>query len=323
MKLVVALLAAATAGGIALLVAWAFAKHQARIERRLAGYEPITAARAPMKAGEIDLSADSKVGSQAIELTRELATRAGILAKVELMLEQANVPIRPAEFLFYVPVVALAFGGLVAVGIGWLSGLVVGALFFALPVGYVKFRQTQRLKAFDEQLPDALHLLASSMRAGFSFMQGVEAVASEAREPMKRELHRVFTEARLGRAVDVALEDCATRMASKDLEWVVMALRIQREVGGNLAELLVTVADTMTQRERLRREVRALTAEGRFSAYILSAMPFFFLLVFQILSPDYVPHLFHKTLGIIAVVGAGLGNVVGWFWLQKIVKIEV
>ncbi len=323
MKLLVALLAAAAAGGIALCVAWAFAKRQAALERRLAGYEPITAAATPMKSSDIDLAPESRVATQALELTRDLATRAGILAKVEVMLEQANVPIRPAEFLFYVPLVALAFGGLVAVGISPLSGVVVAALCIGGPIGWVKYRQISRLKAFDAQLPDALQLLASSMRAGFSFMQGVEAVASEAREPMKRELHRVFTEARLGRSVDVALEDCATRMDNQDLQWVVMALRIQREVGGNLAELLVTVAETMTQRERLRREVRALTAEGRFSAYILSIMPFFFLLLFQILRPDYVPHLFHKTLGIIALIGAAVGNVVGWFWLKKIVNIEV
>jgi tight adherence protein B len=140
---------------------------------------------------------------------------------------------------------------------------------------------------------------------------------------MARELQRAFGEARLGRDIDVALEEVADRMSSKDLEWVVMALRIQREVGGNLAELLDTVAGTMTERERLRREVQSLTAEGRFSAIVLSVMPFFFLAAFQALQPNYVPTLFKDTLGIIALVGAGIGVVVGWFWLRKIVNIEV
>ena len=168
-----------------------------------------------------------------------------------------------------------------------------------------------------------MNLLAGSIRAGFSFMQGLEAVANEAPDPMGRELQRAFSEARLGRDIDFALEECAERMENKDLHWVVLALRIQREVGGNLAELLDTVASTMTQRERLRREVQSLTAEGRFSAIVLSIMPFFFLAAFQVLQPNYVPELFKEAIGIFALIGSGVGVVVGWFWLQKIVNIEV
>ena len=135
---------------------------------------------------------------------------------------------------------------------------------------YLNYRKRQRLLRFERQLPDTLTLLASSLRAGFSLMQGLEAVASEIADPMRRELQRVFTEVRLGRSVEDALGDAAARMESRDLEWAVMAIRIQREVGGNLAELLDTVADTMVKRERVRRELRALTAEGRMSAIVLS-----------------------------------------------------
>ena len=321
--LLLALIGAAAAAGAGLCVVWALAKRQASLERRLAGYEPIGMSTTPMKASDLDLAPETRLVSSAMDFTKDLAKRTGILARVELMLETADVPVRPAEFVFYVPVVAITLGILVGVAFNWLTGIVFAAIVGAAPVAWVHIKRDRRIKQFDAQLPDGLNLLASSMRAGFSFMQGLEAVASEARDPLKRELHRAFTEARLGRPVDVALEDCAIRMKSGDLQWVVLALRIQREVGGNLAELLVTVADTMTQRERLRREIGALTAEGRFSAIILSIMPFFFLLLFQVLQPDYVPKLFHKPLGVIALIGAVIGNIVGWFWLRRIVDIEV
>ena len=122
-------------------------------------------------------------------------------------------------------------------------------------------------------LPDTLQLLSGTLRAGYSMMQGVEAVSQEVSEPMGRELRRVVTEARLGRPLEESLDAVAERMDSPDFGWAVMAIRIQREVGGNLSELLMTVADTMTQRERLKRDVKSLTAEGRISAYVLAALP--------------------------------------------------
>ena len=127
----------------------------------------------------------------------------------------------------------------------------------------------RRRKQFLAQLPDMLQLLSGTLRAGYSLMQGVEAVSQEVGDPMGQELRRVVTEARLGRPLEEALDGVAERMDSPDFAWAVMAIRIQREVGGNLAELLMTVAETMTQRERLRRDVAALTAEGRISAIVL------------------------------------------------------
>ena len=131
-----------------------------------------------------------------------------------------------------------------------------------------------------------LNLFAGSMRAGFSFAQALEAVAEEAPDPSQRELQRCFTESRLGRPIEDALEDSANRMHSVDLLWAVMAIRIQREVGGNLAELLDTVATTMTERERLKSEIVALTAEGRLSAWILGIFPPLFALVLFAVQPE-------------------------------------
>lgn len=154
-------------------------------------------------------------------------------------------------------------------------------------------------------------------------MQGVEAVSEEAAEPMGKELRRVVTEARLGRPLEESLDGVAERMGSADFGWAVMAIRIQREVGGNLSELLMTVAETMTQRERLRRDVAALTAEGRISAYVLGALPVGLGVFLYLINPDYVGKLFDDSLGQIMLGGSILAMAAGFAWMFKIIKIEI
>jgi hypothetical protein len=156
------------------------------------------------------------------------------------------------------------------------------------------FLARRRRKQFETMLPDTLQLLASTLRAGYSLMQGVEAVSQEVSEPMGRELRRVVTEARLGRPLEESLDAVAERMGSNDFAWAVMAIRIQREVGGNLSELLVTVGDTMTERERLRRDVNALTAEGRVSAIVLGILPIGVGAFIAMGNPGYLDPLFDR-----------------------------
>src|SRR5690606_25055063 len=149
--------------------------------------------------------------------------------------------------------------------------------------------------------------------AGYSLMQGVEAVSREVSEPMGKELRRVVTEARLGRPLEESMEASAERMESDDFAWAVMAVRIQREVGGNLAELLVTVADTMTQRERLRRDVSALTAEGRVSAFVLGLLPVGLGVALYAMNPEYIGVLFEEQVGQMLLIGAVLLAGVGFY----------
>ena len=161
------------------------------------------------------------------------------------------------------------------------------------------------------------------MRAGFSFVQGLEAVAEETIEPSRRELQRVFAESRLGRPIEDALEDSANRMQSTDMLWSVMAIRIQREVGGNLAELLDMVARTMTERERMKREILALTAEGRMSAMILGVFPPGFGVVLYLAQPSYMQALLQSSLGVMALGASGVMAGFGFMWLRRIMAIEV
>jgi tight adherence protein B len=154
-------------------------------------------------------------------------------------------------------------------------------------------------------------------------MQGVEAMAGEVGEPMGHELRRVLAEARLGRSLDDALNDMAVRLKRPDFEWTVMAIGIQREVGGNLAELLDTVAETMIQRERLRREVRSLTAEGRVSAFILGLMPVGLGLMMFAVNRDYISKLFNTGIGQGMLAGSSVLAIFGFIWMKKIVEIEI
>ena len=267
--------------------------------------------------------AETKVMQRVVGLTGRLADRAGLLTRTEDALEQADLPLRPPEalFFYFAGVFVVAVFGVLLLA----PPIALGVLFAAVlvPVVLLHRRRKKRLRDFQMQLPDTLNLLSGSMRAGFSFAQGLETVANEAAEPTRRELQRVFTESRLGRPIEDALEDSANRMASVDLMWAVMAIRIQREVGGNLAELLDTVADTMTQRERIRGEIKALTAEGRFSGWILGIFPMAFAGVLYIVQPDYISVLFDATMGLVALGVSLVMTGIGFIWLRKILAIEV
>jgi tight adherence protein B len=261
---------------------------------------------------------------KAVQLTTSMAERQGILPKLEAALERADLPLRAGEALFFY-VCAVGVLGLLSIVLTksilfGVIGLVLAAL---LPPAVLGFLESKRRKAFMSQLPDMLQLLAGSLRAGYSLMQGVEAVSQEVTDPMGRELRRVVVEARLGRPLEEALEDCADRMKSPDFSWAVMAVRIQREVGGNLSELLLTVADTMVQRERLRRDVAALTAEGKISAIVLGILPVGIGGAMYMINPGYIEVLFQETIGNLMLGGAILLALGGFFWMKKTIEIEV
>jgi len=327
-KIVFALLVAAGVLGLGLAVVLMTGDRRGRIERRLG-----VLLEEPTPEGEEEDDSFVPKGDQALAetallqrmvgITGQLAERAGLLTRTEDALEQADLPLRPPEALF------CYFAGLFVVGLlGLLVLPIPMALGLALLAGVVPVimlhrRRRTRLREFQAQLPGTLNLLSGSMRAGFSFAQGLESVANEATQPTRRELQRVFTESRLGRPIEDALEDSAQRMTSVDLMWAVMAIRIQREVGGNLAELLDTVADTMTQRERLRLEIKALTAEGRFSGWILGIFPVAFAGVLYLIQPDYMGVLFQESIGIMAVIASAVMTFIGFIWLRKILQIEV
>lgn len=261
---------------------------------------------------------------RAVQATGDFAERQGFLTKIEGQLERSDIPLRPAEaiFFYFTAVFVATLVALVLAGNPILA-LITFAFVALVPPSILSFLSRRRQKQFDSILPDTLQLLASTLRGGYSLMQGVEAVSQEVSEPVGRELRRVVTEARLGRPLEESMEAVAKRMDSADFGWAVMAIRIQREVGGNLAELLVTVADTMTERERLRRDVNALTAEGRISAIVLGLLPFGIGLFILGANPGYMDPLFDETLGNVLLIGAGLLMLGGFYWMKKTIDIEI
>jgi tight adherence protein B len=325
-RIVIAVLMAAAVLALALAVLLISGDNRSGLEKRLTGFgldappdepDPLAPQRGDQQLAE------TRLMQEMVGFTGRMAERVGILNRVEDKLEQADLPLRPPEAIFFylAGMFIVLVGGLLLLAPPIALILVIVAAI--LPFAWLEFRRKSRLRKFEEQLPDVLNLLAGSMRAGFSFAQGLEAVADEASEPSRRELQRVFAESRLGRPIEDALEESANRMHSVDLMWAVMAIRIQREVGGNLAELLDTVAHTMTDRERLKREILSLTAEGRLSAWILGVFPPGFALVLYMIQPDYMKVLFDSSIGIMALGISAVMAGIGFVWLRKMMAIEV
>jgi len=210
--------------------------------------------------------------------------------------------------------------GLVAIN------FLVGLLFaFLVPVGFglvISMRTSKRRAAFSEQLSDVLQILASGLRAGSSLPQAMRVVAAEGDEPTKTEFVRVSNELRVGRPINDTLDAVAVRMKSQDFTWIAQAVAINREVGGNLADVLDGVAATMRERAALRRTVKALSAEGRMSGWILMLLPVGVFLVVYMTNPTYFTPMFHTTMGWILLGVAGLLMLVGGLWMNAMIKIK-
>jgi tight adherence protein B len=245
------------------------------------------------------------------------------LAVVESKLDQADLPFRPAEALFLYLVVAI-LGGLIVFLLGnFFLGAGVLAALAILPWIVVGALAIRRTRAFVSQLPDMLQLLGATLRSGFSIMQGLDTVAGQLPDPMGKEMRHVVAEARLGRSLASALDEVSQRVKSEDFEWVVSAIGIQREVGGNLAELLDIVADTMNARSRLRQEAHTLTAEGRIGAIVISLLPIAIGLFIYATNRTYLTPLLHTGLGQVMFYGCIGLALAGMLWMRKIVKIEI
>lgn len=249
----------------------------------------------------------------------------GLEERMATRLTAAGSSWKPSEWLLLQ--VGLVVG---AILLGLLAGrgnVIVVLLFvlFALigPRVYLAVKVGRRRRAFNSSLPETLQLMSGALAAGLSLAQSVDTVVNEGPEPVSSEFKRVLVETRIGLPLEDAFDGVAERFGSKDFAWVVMAIRIQRQVGGNLAELLTTVSATMREREYLRRQVAALAAEGKLSAIILSVLPPGFLVFLQFSNPDYTKPLFNEPLGIAMLVGATVWLGIGVFWMSRLVKVEI
>jgi tight adherence protein B len=260
---------------------------------------------------------------KAIDTTERIAEQRNLSGRVEIALERADISLKPAEFLFlYFMLIPIASIVGLYVG-GPLFLLVFATLAAVVPPALLSRLAERRRKKFLEQLPDTLHLVAGSLRAGYSLPQGLDAASEETGNPIAQELRRASNETRLGADMIESLDKVALRMNSQDFSWAVMGISIQREVGGDLSELLDTIAETMVQRERLRRDIRTLTAEGRVSALILLMLPFGLMGALFFLNRDYISILFTTGMGRLLLMVGAIGLGIGWYLMKKIVTIKV
>ncbi|TIC81305.1 VWA domain-containing protein [Nocardioides sp. GY 10113] len=253
----------------------------------------------------------------------ERVVRGDFGARLAQRLTGAAVSFTPAEWVLLnagtavaAATVGFAIGG-AALAVLALAGGAAG------PEAYLRFRHSRRLRAFAAQLPETLTLMSGGLSAGLSLAQAVDTVVREGQEPMAGELRRALAEHRLGVGIEDALDGVADRMGSEDFAWLVMAVRIQREVGGNLAEILTTVAETLREREYLRRQVQTLSAEGRLSAWILGALPVAMLCYMLVANRDFARPLYTEALGLAFLGGAAVLLAVGAFVMSRMVKVEV
>lgn len=309
--LLLALGAATLFGGLVLLTLVAFTPGVPR--RRLA-------AEFGPRSGQ-ERAHLSRLGARAVALTERALARRARDRMVAAALERAGIDLRPPEFVLLVACAAL---GAAVVG-GALGGaglaMVLAAVVVAGAVAVVRMKEHRRRAAFADQLPETLVLLTSGLRAGHSLPQAVDAVVTESLPPTSEEFRRVLFETQLGHTLPDAMGALAERMRSEDLEWVVEAIEIQGTVGGDLAELLENVNRTIRDRNRVRRQIDTLTAEGRLSAVVLFLLPLAMFLFMTVANPAYIGELTSNLFGIVLLgVGAGL-MVAGGFWLRRIIRL--
>lgn len=244
--------------------------------------------------------------------------------KLDLMMVRAGLPLLGSEFL------AISAGGALLVFVIFalatrnpVTGLLALLLFLAADFVFVQRRITKRLNNFQRQLADCLSLVANSLRAGFSFLQTMEIISREMEPPMSTEFEKVMRDTSLGKALDDALHDMDDRVGSADFSLVITAVLIQQQVGGNLATILDTIRNTISERIRIRREVNTLTAQGKMSGIVLACIPVALALFFYVSSPEYLEPLLTTNIGRIAIIGALFLVIVGFIIIRKIVDIKV
>jgi tight adherence protein B len=267
-------------------------------------------------------SALAGAGAAAGAAVEKVLQRRGRLASGTAALERAGVSLSLADVVLVTGLLTVA----AAVVGGLLGGPVLAVLAAAtVPLGarlWLSFRTARRRAAFADQLEDSLQLMASSLRAGHSVLRAVDSVAQEADAPTSEEFARIVVETRVGRDLTAALDETAERMGSDDFSWVAQAIAIQREVGGNLAEVLDAVSGTIRERNAIRRQVKALAAEGKLSAIVLMALPFGVCLFISVTNPAYLSVFTDTAIGWLLLGVCGGLLLVGALWLKKMVSIR-
>ncbi len=253
-----------------------------------------------------------------------LFTSVKFTERVEERLAQADIPLRGEEVLFLDLAITLGVPFIVVVMTANLSFAVLcGFVSCISPWIYINSKRQKRLRLLNNQLADSLSIMINALRAGYSFLQSMEMVASESPQPLAKEYKHALREMQLGTPVEAALSNMSRRVGSDDLDLVITALLTQRQVGGNLAEVLDNIAETIRERVKIKGEIKTLTAQGRISGLIIGLLPVFLVALLLVINPQYIGVLFNEPLGLALLMGAVCGEVIGVLLIKQIVDIKV
>ena len=307
----------------------------ARLERYAAGRNEVTTSGG---SGQASQGLGELLG-QSVALARlnRVVEQRDFGANLARDIARADLKLKPGEFMAIwagtivaVPMIFFTIGFVLSPLKSPIALVIGAAIGFFLPRMWLGRRRAGRLNSFNKQLPDTITLIANALRAGSSFLQAIEMVVREAQPPVTVEFGRVVREVNLGLAFDVALENMVRRVRSDDLELMATAITIQHQVGGNLAEILDSIAFTIRERVRIKGEIRTLTAQGRLSGYVVAGMPIALMALLFVLAPSFMQPLFENPPGIgglpagVIVLGFGFFLMfIGFILIRRITSIEV
>ncbi|MFT6563902.1 MAG: tight adherence protein B [Actinomycetes bacterium] len=277
------------------------------------------------QASQANNSALTALRARSTARTAKMIANKSWTQRLATGLSSAGMSLRPEEFILVI-IGSGGFGGLVlfVLSRGSIPAGILGlAIGLAIPPMILRFRASKRQARFVAEMPEMLSALASGMSSGASLPQAVEGIAADTTGPMSDELTRAIMETRLGTSVPDALEQSALRMNCRDLHLVVMAMRLQSMHGGNLTELLNTVAATLRERVQMQRHVKALSAEGRLSLIVLMSLPVLMLAFMSVVRPEYFNFFITTQKGIAMLIGGSLAMLLGFLWARAIVAVEV
>jgi tight adherence protein B len=293
------------------------------VEERLGRYSETGGMMGPYAADDVARERPSPLS----DFFNRLGEGTDLFTQVSRHLARADLKFRPAEYIFLIVNSGFAMG-IIGYILAKATAFAILAGIFGLfiPTLYVFRLQKKRLTMFNNQLGDMLNLMVNGLRAGYSTMQAMEAISRELPSPIADEFRRVVQEMQLGLSMEDALEHLLRRITSEDLDLVITAINVQREVGGNLAEILDVISYTIRERVRIKGEIAALTAQGRATAWVISAMPIALLLLLYLMNRPYFMQFFNpetRNCGIPILILAGLMITAGFAITQKIVKIDI
>jgi tight adherence protein B len=310
------------------ITGWAVSQAMARktastVSGRLASFTDKIDSRGAVAGGVEPVDADEKKIDFWGEIDQLIEKRT-FVQKMILEFEKADLKLRYSEYVsmyFLVTLVPGIIGFLITKNIG--GFLMLAGPGLVVPRFYVKYRQYQRIRKIDNQLVDALILISNSLKSGYSFLQGMELVAEEAPHPISSEFRRMLRETNLGFPLEQALDGLSERVPSEDLDLVVTVIKIHRQIGGNLAEILDKIVHTIRERLKIKGEINTLTAQGKLQGIILTLLPPAMCIGIYMMNPEFMSPLFTTLMGKVLLGAAFILQMIGGFLIKKIVDIKV